>query len=109
MSISPESFVDERVPVSGPTTYDAAMAEVKLRAPLSELCGGRTFELPGTTVAEVLLELERRHPAVSGWVLDERGRLREHINVFVNGDPGREESGVGPGDRVHVLPAITGG
>jgi molybdopterin converting factor small subunit len=42
-------------------------------------------------------------------VLDERGRIREHVNVFVNGTHGEERTPVGDGDRVHVLPAITGG
>jgi molybdopterin converting factor small subunit len=86
------------------------MATVRLRAPLSELAGGRReHELPGATVAEVLAALERANPALSGWVLDERGRIRAHINVFVNGDRREEGSAVAPGDRVHVLPAITGG
>ncbi len=85
------------------------MAVVMLRAPLSELCGGRRLELEGGTVVDVLHALEAAHPAVAGWVLDERGRIREHVNVFVNGDQGREESTVGPVDCVHVLPAITGG
>ena len=39
----------------------------------------------------------------------ERGLIRRHINVFVNGERGREESAVADGDRVEVLPAITGG
>lgn len=86
------------------------MAVVRLRAPLSELAGGkRELELDGTTVGEVLRALEREHPDVSGWILDERGRIREHINVFVNREHGREETAVGPEDRLHVLPAISGG
>jgi molybdopterin converting factor small subunit len=86
------------------------MAVVRLRAPLSELAGGqREVRVDGATVAEVLKALEREHPAVSGWILDERGRIREHINVFVNRDYGREETAVGPDDRLHVLPAISGG
>jgi molybdopterin converting factor small subunit len=85
------------------------MPQVRLRAPLSELCGGRSFELPGATVAEVLGALERSQPAIAGWVLDERGRIREHINVFVNGSRSEAGSAVGPDDRIHVLPAITGG
>ncbi len=86
------------------------MAVVRLRAPLSELAGGRReLLLDGTTVAEVLRSLEREHPDVAGWILDERGRIREHINVFVNREYGREETAVGPGDRLHVLPAISGG
>jgi sulfur-carrier protein len=86
------------------------MAVVRLRAPLSELAGGKKeLELEGTTVAEVLRALEREHPDVAGWILDERGRIREHINVFVNREHGREETAVGSEDRLHVLPAISGG
>jgi sulfur-carrier protein len=86
------------------------MPIVKLRAPLSELAGGRReLELEGTTVAEVLRALEREHPDTRGWILDERGAIREHINVFVNREYGREETTLGPDDRIHVLPAISGG
>ena len=86
------------------------MAVVRLRAPLSELAGGnRELELDGSTVAEVLLALERRHPDVKGWILDERGLIREHINVFVNKEFGREDTAVAASDRLHILPAISGG
>ena len=85
------------------------MANVILRAPLSEMCGGRSHALAGTTVVEVLEALEAAHPTVSGWILDEQGLIREHINIFVNGEHGREETRVDESDRVHVLPAISGG
>ena len=86
------------------------MPVVRLRAPLSELAGGRReLELDGATVAEVLRALEREHPDVRGWILDERGSIREHINDFVNKDYGREDTPVGAQDRLHVLPAISGG
>ena len=86
------------------------MPVVRLRAPLSELAGGnRELELEGSTVAEVLQALEREHPDVRGWILDEHGAIREHINVFVNRDYGREDTAVAAGDRLHVLPAISGG
>jgi sulfur-carrier protein len=85
------------------------MAQVMLRAPLSELCGGRTHVVAGKTVQEVLTALERANPPIAGWVLDERGRIREHVNVFVNGTQGEEQTAVADADRVHVLPAITGG
>jgi molybdopterin converting factor small subunit len=83
---------------------------VRLRAPLSELAGGnRELELDGSTVAEVLKALEQRHPDVRGWILDEHGQIREHINVFVNKEYGREDTAVAGADRLHVLPAISGG
>ena len=85
------------------------MALVLLRAPLSELAGGRRHDLEGATVREVLVALEGRCPAVSGWVLDERRAIRPHVNVYVNGQLAREDTSVGTTDRVQVLPAITGG
>ena len=85
------------------------MALVLLRAPLSELAGARELDLEGKTVKEALVALELRAPAVSGWVLDERRMIREHVNVYVNGQLAREETEVGATDRIHVLPAITGG
>jgi molybdopterin converting factor small subunit len=86
------------------------MAVVKLRGPLKELAGGEAdHPIDGATVAEVLGELERSRPALGGWILDERGKIRRHINVFVNGEQEREESAVSSGDRIDVLPAISGG
>jgi len=85
------------------------MARVILRAPLSELAGASGHDVGGSTVLEVLRGLEREHPPLAGWVLDERRRIRTHVNVYVNGEPAAEGDAVGDGDRVHVLPAITGG
>ncbi|MEX2420752.1 MAG: MoaD/ThiS family protein, partial [Actinomycetota bacterium] len=63
----------------------------------------------GSTVAEVLRSLEREHPDTRGWILDEQGNIREHINVFVNKEYGREGTRLGPDARVHIIPAISGG
>lgn len=86
------------------------MALVRVRGPLKKLAGGcSVHEVQGTTVAELLRELERAQPAVGGWILDERGLIRRHINVFVNGERGREGTAVSSEDRLEVLPAISGG
>jgi sulfur-carrier protein len=86
------------------------MALVRVRGPLKKLAGDRgEHDVAGASVADLLRELERRHPPVSGWILDERGRIRRHINVFVNGERGRETTAVGDADRIDVLPAISGG
>ena len=86
------------------------MALIRLRAPLRQLVGDRSeHAVEGATVVELLRELERAHPAAGGWILDERGAIRRHINVFVNGELGGEETAVGDDDRVDVLPAISGG
>ena len=86
------------------------MAVVTLRAPLRDRTGGTArHDLPGGTVGEVLRELERRHPPVTGWILNEQGRIRPHVLVFVNGERTREDTALGPGDVLQVLPSIAGG
>ena len=86
------------------------MAVVCVRGPLRKLAGERAeHALEGATVGELLQALELGHQGMSGWILDERGLIRRHINVFVNGEPGHEETAVRSGDRVEVVPAITGG
>jgi molybdopterin synthase sulfur carrier subunit len=86
------------------------MAVVCLRGPLRKLAGDRAeHELEGATVIELLRALELCHPDLGGWILDERGRIRRHINVFVNGERRGEATVVRSGDRIEVVPAITGG
>jgi sulfur-carrier protein len=86
------------------------VATVRVRGPLRTLAAGRgEHELEGETVIDLLRELERRHPNTSGWILDERGLVRRHINVFINGERATGASAVQAGDLIDVLPAITGG
>jgi molybdopterin converting factor small subunit len=86
------------------------VATVRLRAPLKDLAGGnREVTIEGASVGEVLRELERQHPKIEGWVLDEHGRVRRHVNVFVDGERVREDAAVASGATVHVLPSISGG
>ena len=86
------------------------MALVRLRGPLKSLAGNAAeHPVAGDTVAELLAGLEREYPPLHGWILDERGRIRRHINVFVNGERGGEDTAIAPDDRVDVLPAISGG
>jgi len=86
------------------------MAVLCVRGPLRKLAGGQSeHELDGATVIELLRALEARHGELIGWILDERGAIRRHINVFVNGERGRETTAVASRDRVEIVPAITGG
>jgi molybdopterin synthase sulfur carrier subunit len=90
--------------------YAPAMPVVRLRQPLKRLAGDRSeHPLEGRTVLELMRALERAEPATGGWILDERGHIRRHINVFVNGERGEEATAVSAADRIDVLPAISGG
>ena len=86
------------------------MPVVRLREPLKRHAGDRAdHPLEAGTVIEALRALEQEHPALAGWVLDERGHIRRHINVFVNGERADAETAVAESDRLDVLPAISGG
>jgi molybdopterin converting factor small subunit len=87
-----------------------AMTVVRLRGPLKQRAGGRAeHSVAGPTIGDLLRTLERENPGILGWILDERGQIRRHINVFVNGERGDRHTKVGEGDEVDVLPAISGG
>jgi sulfur-carrier protein len=86
------------------------VATVCVHGPLKKLAGGGSeHPVDGDTVRAVLQTLEQQHPALTGWVLDERGLIRRHINIYVNGELGGEDTAVENRDRVEVLPAISGG
>ena len=86
------------------------MPRVILPPGLTRLASGEAeVDLEGATAGDALRRLEELHPDLRGWVLDEHGRLRRHVQVFVNEEQGALETELGPGDRVHVLQAISGG
>jgi molybdopterin synthase sulfur carrier subunit len=90
------------------------MPTVHLPAALADhAAGNRRVEVPGATVAGLLAALDKVHPGVGRRVLDDRGVLRRHVNVFVNGESIRYLAGVdtpvGDGDEVQILPAVSGG
>jgi molybdopterin synthase sulfur carrier subunit len=85
------------------------MAVVRLRGQLEKLAGGPEHRIDGATVNEVLQGLESEVTALEGWILDERGVLRRHINVFVKSEPADPETPVGADDPIEILPAISGG
>ncbi len=70
-------------------------------------------EIPGATVREVIDELDRRYPGLAAFVMDETGRLRRHVNVFVGDEPivdrDRLTDKLSPGDCVFILQALSGG
>jgi sulfur-carrier protein len=86
------------------------VAIVRVHGPLKKLAGGNSVHpVDGATIGDLLRTLEREHPALVGWVLDERGLIRRHINVYVNGELGGKDTTVKARDEVEVLPAISGG
>ena len=64
----------------------------------------------GDTLQEVLADLDKRFPGMRFRMIDEQGRIRQHIRLYVNADMATELSArVLPGDTVHLICALSGG
>src|SRR5215217_120407 len=86
------------------------MVVIALRPPLRELAGGcREVVVDGGTVAEALRELERAHPKLTGWVLDDQGRVRAHAAVFVSGERVDGTVSIARDTRLDIVGAVSGG
>lgn len=68
---------------------------------------------PGSTVREVLDVVFSANARLRGYVVDERGALRKHMSVFVDGELIRDRSAlsdvVGPDSEIYVMQALSGG
>ena len=87
---------------------------VRLPGALRDATGGKTkIETSAGTLGEVIADLERRHPGFRARVLDDRGRLRTYVNVYVGDEDARTRGGlaatVPDGAEVMVIPAMAGG
>ena len=78
-------------------------------------CVGDAAEVTvaATSVQGALDVLEARHPSLYRSVCDETGKVRRHVNLFVNESNVRDREGVdtplAPGDVLYILPAVSGG
>jgi sulfur-carrier protein len=65
------------------------------------------------TVGDVLAALGQRYAGVTDRVMDERGQVRRHVNVFVDGEDVRHLGGlaapVAESSTVVIFPAVSGG
>jgi sulfur-carrier protein len=67
----------------------------------------------GATVAAALGAVFAEQPALRGYILDDQGGLRRHVNVYIGGEPVRDRARlsdpVEPHDDIYVFQALTGG
>ncbi len=88
----------------------------KLFADLAELAEGKEVPVdaePGDSVGDALDDLLAPRPDLEARVLDDDGRLRDHINVLRNGTDVFAEDGLDtslePGDELALFPPVSGG
>jgi len=86
------------------------MPKVILTGSIRQHAGGLGFvEVGGDTAGAIIAALEASHPALRGWVVDERGSLRRHVKLFLRGAAVTLEAPVGRDDELHIVAAISGG
>ena len=69
----------------------------------------RRVEVEAQDIDGALRALEARAPGIRDRLIDAGPRIREHINVFVDGEPAGLDTPIGPGSVVHIIPAVSGG
>jgi sulfur-carrier protein len=87
---------------------------VRIPQPLRSLTGEKTsVEATGTSLNELIGDLETNYPGVKERILDESGQIRRFVNVYINGDDVRFAEGLQSplkdGDEVSIVPAVAGG
>ena len=89
------------------------MAEVSFTPVLQRHLAAPRATVSGATVREALEEVFRAEPRLRGYVLDDQGRLRTHVQIFVDGelvrDRDRLSDAVSPASEVFVMQALSGG
>ena len=70
----------------------------------------KQVEANGATLAELLVDLDRRFPGIRFRVIDEQDGLRPHMRLFVNrADVRRLDVSLNASDEVHIFQALSGG
>lgn len=92
---------------------DAAV-RVELPTGLREYTDGKdSFEVRAGTLADAVRALNAQFPGLRYRLLDDQGRMRRYVLVFVNEDPvahlDPEAVRLKDGDTVHIVPSVAGG
>jgi ferredoxin-nitrite reductase len=87
---------------------------IHVPGPLRQYCEGKSqLALSAPSVGAALDQIEQRYPSLYRGVCDETGRVRQHVNLFVNTENVRDLAGLetplAPGDALIILPAVSGG
>ena len=75
--------------------------------------GSAEVSAQGATLAEVIEDLEASHPGLRARLLDDAGKLRRFVNVYVDDDDVRFADGLATatseGAKLSIIPAVAGG
>ena len=84
--------------------------QVLIPTSLRSYTGRARVEANGTTLGEVLADLDRQFPGLRFRMVDEQDRLRPHMRVFVGGKAIHDlAQPLRAGDDVSIVQALSGG
>lgn len=85
--------------------------KVRIPTPLRSYTRERsTVDAEGDTVSDVLDDLDRRFPGIRFRMVDEQGRVRQHMKLWVGQDAVTDLSTpVSASDEVTIMQALSGG
>jgi molybdopterin synthase sulfur carrier subunit len=84
--------------------------KVLIPSPLHDYTGAAEVEAEGSTLDELLRDLDRRHPGIRFRIVDEQDRMRPHVRFFVDGDQVFDLGlRLAPGQSVQIVQALSGG
>jgi molybdopterin converting factor small subunit len=85
--------------------------KVRIPTPLRSYTNEEKWvESNGATVAELLADLDAQFPGVRFRVVDEQGRLRQHMKIFVDQESVRDlATSITDADEVTIMQALSGG
>ncbi len=67
-------------------------------------------EATGSTLNDVLLDLDRQYPGIRFRMIDEQQQVRRHIRIFINGVSANSLlQTMQPSDEVVIVQALSGG
>ncbi len=69
----------------------------------------RHVEIEATSIADLIERLDERWPGMSDRLCDAGPTIREHINIFLDGQRTTLTGVLTPGSVVHIIPAVAGG
>ena len=70
----------------------------------------KEVEAGGSTVSELLDDLNRQFPGIRFRMIDEQDAIRPHMRIFVNGEQiWGLDAALQPSDEIHILQALSGG
>ena len=69
----------------------------------------RSTEIEAASVAEAIDRLDELTPGLRNRLIDSGPTIRQHINVFVDGEMAALDTRVPPNATIHVIPAVSGG